>query len=132
MPFKEDNSLHTSFIIPIYNCQVDFIITNEVEEVALEAGYKQDCSGCEGITLGYPSNPSIYCLILRNSTLDEGVIAHECFHLTSKVMEACDIKYDPDNIEPFNYLLEYIVNQIHGLIKEHKEMIEKDENKVGS
>ena len=80
-----------SIIIPIYNCEVDVFVAESVEEIAKKANYHEDCIGYEGLTLSYPSNPSIYCLILRKSTVDEGVIAHECFHLTSKIMEACDI-----------------------------------------
>jgi len=115
--YINEKDIKKSFIIPIYNCQVDVIMADDVEEIALQAGYKEECSGYDGLTLHYPSNPSIYCVIFRNKTIDAGVIAHEALHLTSKVMLACDIKYDSDNIEPFNYLHGYIVNKIHKLLK---------------
>lgn len=101
-----------TFIVPIYNCQVDVFVTKNVEEVALKAGYNEDCVGYEGLTLSYPSNPSIYCVIFRKKTIDALVIAHECFHLTSKIMKACDIKYDVDNTEPYAYLHGYLVNEL--------------------
>ena len=105
-----------TFIIPIYNCQVDVVVAEHVEEVAEEVGYHHDCTGYEGLTLSYPMNPSVYCLIFKELTVDEGVIGHEALHLTSKVMKACDIKYDIENVEPFAYLHGYIIKQLHQII----------------
>ena len=105
-----------SFIVPIYNCQVDCFVTDDVESVATEAGFNGGCIGYEGLALSYPSNPSIYCLIFKESTLDEGVIAHEGLHLTSKIMEACDVKYDPGNMEAFCYLHGYIIKEISKIV----------------
>ena len=104
--------IEQTFIVPIYNCQVDVFVTENVEEVAIKANYNDDCTGYEGLTLSYPSNPSIYCMIFREKTIDAGVIAHECFHLTSKIMKACDVKYDIGNIEPYAYLHGYLVEKL--------------------
>jgi len=105
-----------TIIIPIYNCQVDVVVTDKVEEVAKQAGFNEECTGYEGLTLSYPSNPSIYCIILRKSAIDACVIAHECYHLTSKIMRACDVRYDAGNIEPFAYLHGYLVEELHKIV----------------
>ena len=111
--------IRDTFIIPIYNCQVDVVVAEHVEDIADEAGYHHDCDGFEGLTLSYPSNPSIYCVIFKELTVGAVVIAHEAYHLTAKVMTACDIKYDIDNIEPFAYLHGYIVGRLSDIITQH-------------
>ena len=104
------------FIIPIYTVQIDVIVSRKLEKYAVMAGYKGDCAGYDGLTLSYPSNPSIYCMIFRSKTVDEGVIAHEVGHLVSKIFKACDIKYDPENMEPWCYLQGYITKALHKIV----------------
>jgi len=105
-----------TFIVPIYDCQVDVFVTKHVETVAEKVNYNEDCSGSEGLTLSYPLNPGIYCVIFKKRTLNPGVVAHEAYHLTAKIMQTCDIKYDIDNIEPFAYLNGYLVQELHKII----------------
>lgn len=39
-------------------------------------------------------------------------LAHEAFHLTGMVMNQKDIKYDPDNDEPFAYLVGWFMREL--------------------
>lgn len=105
-----------SLIVPIYNIQVAVIVSQKLEKYARLAGYKSDCSGYDGLTLSYPANPNIYCILFRTKTVDEGVIAHEVGHLVSKIFKACDIKYDPENMEPWCYLQGYITKELYKIV----------------
>jgi len=108
--------MKATLYIPIYNCQLDIVLTNKFKEAAEKAGFKESCDGWEGLTIHYPSCPSLFCVIFNKKTLDAEVIAHEALHVTSKIMRECDIKYDTENIEPFAYLHGYIVKELHKIL----------------
>jgi hypothetical protein len=104
--------MRKDLIIPIYDCRVTIVVAEEFEEAVEEAGYRYDVAGLHGACLHYPDNPSNFVLIFREGSTQPGVIAHEAFHLTCKVMRAVDIEYSPDNHEAFAYLHGFIVDGV--------------------
>ena len=43
--------------------------------------------------------------------LNIGVLVHELFHATHRILEYFDVKFTSDNHEPFAYLMEYLFNE---------------------
>jgi hypothetical protein len=104
--------------IPIYDCKVNVVVTNDqetFEQEVYDAGWKEDPGG-DAVTLHYLSNPSVFAVIFKKDSLSPGNIAHEADHLTTKVMEARGLKYDPDNQEARAYLIGFIVDGLHQII----------------
>jgi hypothetical protein len=40
-----------------------------------------------------------------------GLLAHELFHATHRILEYFGVEFTRDNQEPFAYLMEYLVNE---------------------
>jgi len=51
--------------------------------------------------------------VIHLSSFDEGTIAHESFHIVQYLMARLETPLVIDTEEPYAYLLEYIVNEIH-------------------
>lgn len=47
------------------------------------------------------------------SPITPGVIAHECLHAVGWIMDMKGCRHDIENDEPYAYLLEWMVNQVH-------------------
>lgn len=46
------------------------------------------------------------------SGANAGTIAHEVFHLTHRILEYCDVKFDKDNHEPAAYLHGHLIDKV--------------------
>jgi len=104
--------------VPIYDCRVNVVVVDDqesFEQEVYDAGWHEELNG-NAVTLHYLSNPSVFCVIFTSDSLSPGNIAHEADHLTTKIMESRDIKYDPNNQEPRAYLLGFIVDGLHQII----------------
>ena len=49
------------------------------------------------------------CINLEDSEI--GVLAHELFHATHRILEYFGVEFTSKNHEPFAYLLEYLMNE---------------------
>jgi hypothetical protein len=101
--------------IPIYDCKVDVVVTKEFDEAVVDAGWMENTEG-DGIVLHYTDNSSFFVVIFREGCTSPGNIAHEALHLTLKIMQARDIKFDFKNQEPIAYLHGFVVDGLHQII----------------
>lgn len=51
--------------------------------------------------------------------MTHGVIAHEAVHVAQFIFENHGVRHDFDNPEPFNYLVEWVTDEIYRYIKGH-------------
>lgn len=56
-------------------------------------------------------------LLVINEKIDVGMIAHEAGHITTEIFRELGSYLDPNNQEPFMYLLGYIANCIDKVVK---------------
>jgi hypothetical protein len=54
-----------------------------------------------------------FFMVFHIDSMSANSIVHECMHLTSTIMEYHGVKHDPNNDEPFCYLIGFIVGKIH-------------------
>ena len=102
--------------IPIYDCKVDVVVTDNFEEACEEAGYEYKGLAHSAAVLRYPDNPGSYTVIFHEDTISPGNIAHEGLHLMHDIMEYVDIGADTNNDEAQAYLIGFIVDGLHQII----------------
>ncbi len=56
---------------------------------------------------------SEFFMVFQIDSMSANAVVHECMHLTSAIMEYHGVKHDPNNDEPFCYLIGFIVGKIH-------------------
>jgi hypothetical protein len=54
-----------------------------------------------------------FFMVFHIDSMSANSIAHEAMHCTSEIMEYHGIKHDPNNDEPFCYLIGFVVGKIH-------------------
>jgi hypothetical protein len=54
-----------------------------------------------------------FFIVFQIDSLSANSIVHEAMHCTSQIMEYHGVKHDPNNDEPFCYLIGFIVGKIH-------------------
>ena len=97
--------------IPIYDIQIQLQVTKHFGEAVCDAGW--DGPVCGGaVVLHYPDSPGIYSVIFEKGCTTPGVIAHEAYHLTRKIMFYLDLVDTPTNQETGAYLNGFIVDLI--------------------
>lgn len=103
--------------IPIYDIEVQLQVTKDFDSACEDAGFIGDPSGGGGIVLHYPDHPRVYTVIFAKCCLSPGIIAHEAWHLTRKIMFYLDLEDYEGNQETGAYLHGFIVDLIHQAIK---------------
>ena len=117
---KSKKEIRKTLHIPIYDCDVSIVVTKEFDEAVLEAGYKEDCTDSDAVTLHYPNKPKQYCVVFRKGSASYGNIAHEALHLVYKISHSVGIEYDVNNQEPLTYLMGFIVDGMHQIINSYE------------
>ena len=102
--------------IPIYDITVQLQVTKNFAKAVEMAGWSGDAGG-GAIVLHYPDSPRVYTVIFQKGLASPGIIAHEAYHLTRKIMFYLDLKDDFTNQETGAYLMGFIVDLIHQAIK---------------
>lgn len=126
--------MKTSFVIKnnIYPFDVLISIGQSDEELRKDI-YKCVAEDAEGVdkvlglhrtvrarTVMVSTNQTIIRFI--HQPIRPGTIAHEALHAVDFILWKVGLKYSDDSAEAFNYLLDYIVQNIHESIKPHKKM----------
>jgi len=126
---KDSMYLHYKEIeIPLYVGYLVVVITNcdkKIEEIipdfhegrdrgfpyahALEDCWKKDQTGFFGV----------FNFENRFKKLFHGTIAHEAVHLATYILSKIGSYYDPENPEPFTYLVDWITDRIYEVFKEY-------------
>ena len=77
-------------------------------------GYEKDFTRKSGTTIELFDENSTIILIWTRTESDLECLVHECFHGASITLENIGYKFDPDNEEPFAYLIQDIFSQATG------------------
>lgn len=102
--------------VPIYNDKVAIVFSNDKDTV--QKYIKPDLGELYAYTVFGNLGEHKCTFLILNFDYDfckitHGVIAHECLHVVSEILSSSGVKFDPDNEEPFTYLLEYITNEVY-------------------
>lgn len=107
-------------IIPIYQCKLFIIITDDFVAAAKQAGFSLNKSfnTAAGIACRVSrKNGGCYFLGINKEYADDwSVIAHEALHITNFIFKDKGLKSDLSNDEAQAYLLQHIVS----LVMEYK------------
>lgn len=52
-------------------------------------------------------------MFFHRKSLAPGTVAHEILHATARVMQRAGVSFDPDNMEAFTYLCEWMTNWVY-------------------
>ena len=107
------------FDIPIYGGTLIVIQKKDLSSVAKKYSLeiKDDMSGFTFTDLKTDDNGfPIYVIVFRGKT-EPSIIAHECLHTTTAILRDIYAKLDMDNEEPQCYLLGWIVEKVHSVVK---------------
>jgi hypothetical protein len=98
--------------IPLYFHKLRIIQTDDFEEVHKHYRLKGEID-YSGVTIdaGYE------IVVAFKNDVTPSLIAHEALHVCSIIFKNIKCNFDEDNDEPIAYLLGWIVEQIHKLIK---------------
>jgi len=119
---KGPKAQHYVFPVPIYNQEVS-VFTSEKEFVtfAKETGLDFNPKAIDGYALKGldPDGLPIFILYIpfRDGKVNWEVVCHECYHMTTMIMDLVGIKADPDNDEPGAYLIGYMVSNIQHIFE---------------
>ncbi len=109
----------TRIKIDAYNNYVDVYFTNSVYSVVnkLIPDYltEEEASSYDAGFFTRPKKKGIteFFMVFHIDSLSANSIVHEAMHFTSQIMEYHGVKHDPNNDEPFCYLIGFIVGKIH-------------------
>lgn len=101
--------------VPIYDITIQLQVTKNFTKAVNKAGYYEPVEG-GGIVLSYPSHPHTFSVIFEKGCTSPGMIGHEAYHLTKKIMSFLDLVDTPENQETGAYLHGFIVDLIHQAI----------------
>ena len=106
--------------IPLYGGKLFIHVTKDMENTLDEVGFKEElnCDACCLHDVGATS--ARYDLIFKKGAITHGVIAHECFHLTHRIMNGINKAYDITNDEPEAYLIHFLVDKVYEFLKDNK------------
>ena len=102
--------------IPIYDAELRIQITDtyeQFEEAVSVTGFGDDLGGAGAIALRYESHPKLFHIIFNREDLSPGNIAHECLHVTNRLMNTVGIEYSYTNDEAMCYIIGFVVDAFH-------------------
>ena len=102
--------------IPVYDIKIQLQVTKRFLEAVSEAGWDGPVCGGGAVVLHYPDSPGIYSVIFQKGCTSPGIIAHEAYHLTRKIMYYLDLEDSITNQETGAYLNGFIVDLIYQAI----------------
>jgi hypothetical protein len=106
-----------SIAIPIYGGKLTIHVTKNMEKSMVEVGYEGELE-CDACCFHSTAGKREYDLIFKKDILLHGLIAHEIFHLTMRVMDQIKKPYDIKNDEPEAYLNQYLTTEVYSFLKE--------------
>ncbi len=98
--------------IPLYFHKLRIIQSDDFEEVHKRYGLRGEIDYA-GVTI----DGGHEIIVAFNNEVTASIIAHEALHVCSIVFKNIRCDYDRDNDEPIAYLLGWVVEQIHKIIK---------------
>jgi hypothetical protein len=115
------NTQKTRIKINTYGNYIDVYYTNSLWLVINELmpGYltEEEASTYDAGSFARPrprkKGVTEFFMIFQIDSISANSISHEAMHCTSEIMEYHGVKHDPNNDEPFCYLIGFIVGKIH-------------------
>lgn len=106
--------------IPIYDATLRLAICDDYEQferTVLDTGYTDPLNGAGAITLRH-EEATVYHIIINRENISYGNIAHECMHVTDRLLHHVGVVHDWYNDEAACYLLGFIVDCVHKIIND--------------
>lgn len=100
--------------IPIYGGSFTIHATDNFEKTLSSIGYEGELI-CDAATVFDTSRN--FDLVFWADRIQHGLIAHEAFHLTMRIMSHINKPYDLHNDEPEAYLIQFIITEIYKFLK---------------
>jgi len=101
------------FKIPLYFHNLIVIQTDDFQAIEKEYGLRGGSPDYAAIT--FETDDAI--AVCFNSKVDYSIIAHESVHVCSYVFLGIGAKLELNNDETFAYLMGWVVEQIHSVVK---------------
>jgi hypothetical protein len=79
-------------------------------------GVEEDAADCAG-GVSIDDHHGHFGIFLLRGSATHGVIGHETFHVTHRILQWHGIVFTTDNHEPFTYLTEYLTAWIYQQLK---------------
>ena len=105
--------------IPIYDARLRVAVcpTYELfEQTVHDTGYSGELGGAGMIALRHEETP-LFHIIMNKDDISPGNVAHECLHVTNKMMHHLGISHHWDDDEAMCYLHGWIVDAVFQIIK---------------
>ena len=100
--------------VPIYDVDLVVVVTDDIP-----AAYKREfgvqIDDLHAACLGYSGRK--FGLFFEPKFKRRGIIAHEIFHLTHRILEKCTCNFDAGHHEPGAYLCEYLTEKVHAILE---------------
>lgn len=96
--------------IPLYKGNLYLIDTKDVATaVETTQGEDYEVTSSESCLISKRSGDFYLYIDLKDCSI--GLLAHELFHTTHRILEYFGVEFTRDNHEPFAYLMEYLMNE---------------------
>ena len=100
--------------IPIYNGTLHLVDCKDTKEALMEIkgdDYSEDDDAEACLFWNHESKSANWwlCIDLQDTKL--GILVHELFHATHRILEYFGVEFTSTNHEPFAYLIEYLYNE---------------------
>lgn len=98
--------------IPIYNADLHFVDVKDSKQLFKDVKNEdKDGTSIACLIWNHEKFPANWWICIDLVNLDNGMLIHELFHATHRILEYFDIEFTSENHEPFAYLIEYLFNQ---------------------
>lgn len=118
---KELKAVIKEFDIPIYNLTVHIIISPSAVESRNELSETMEWEVFDGtaqalVSWNHNAKPGHFYVFLETG-VNLGVLVHELFHLTHRMLEYVGVEFSTNNHEPFAYMNEYVIRNSIDIVK---------------
>ncbi|HUX58706.1 MAG TPA: hypothetical protein VMV77_17175 [Bacteroidales bacterium] len=118
--------------VPLYPVRLTIIFYDNITEVikkcyllkGQENWLAGQMAGVFVVSASGEYRRTIVLFKMNDPELTHGIIAHEAYHATVKILQIIGQTQDPNNNETEAYLINWITDQIYDLIKKNKEVLE--------
>ena len=98
-----------------YPVNLQIVITDDLTAVKLDGKNREGLSDASGCVVFVDTD---FWIVLKRDSIQHDIIAHECFHATHFILDACGVKFKvSDKHEAFSYFNGYLNKQVYGQLK---------------
>lgn len=109
--------MRTTIHIPIFESDLHVFTTHEEIPEEWRVSEIDELTGA--LTFVRPEMHGAYGMYFNPlHELSINTVAHECLHVTLRLLDACNVKITADNDEVAAYLLGWLTEQVYDVLKE--------------